>query len=536
MKHIFNSLFLILIYTSIIAQTSPDFLGTPIKWTQLAQNETESFLPDDWGSVSANLISPTYTLDLGENILVVYEQLIANGWILMNIQAQTGEVVWKNVVTQTTDSIRSFPAYLYQSSPNTVDLVGSEMISDLQSTYIGYLFRSRISLEDGSIIETFSPTYEEGGTFLWNWNGAMASLAHNSSDNSFFAVEGGIVDSQTTPAGVWRFIQSDSDCLETTPHTYITGNRFLNENEGKYHDRVGGLHYLNGNGYMLLLEEHQIDDWENPINYLEFVKLNEAKEVEWRKDITSEVGTGGNLVLSSSSGYMVYGRWNVGSIPYDSDRPYFVSKFDDEGNFLWRSTIDAANKIHYAASLKTEEGYLLGGVRNEEESFLMKCDEEGNISEIANWKVGGEALNKKIFLNRFLERQNGDIMAMMNVYRDTTITSPFGGTSKNNIGLNFISLIENDDLFTDIEEPITNNLALTLYPNPSQGKVTIVLPKTSKGLLQFYTTHGQLQQTIAVEGKQRLSVPIEGLSDGLYYVHWSGEDGETTVQSLVIHR
>ncbi len=529
-------IFILYFSLSLNAQSAPDFSGSPIKWLHFSQNKTESTeFSTVTGVVMADLLYPTYVLDLGENIYLVYEQPLVEGWIILKIETETGEVVWSKVVTRKTDNIPSFPVYLHQSSPNTLDLVGYERGSDpeLQSIYSSHLFRSRISMEDGSVLETYNPTWQEGGTFVVNNGGAIASLVHNPNKDSFLIVEG-LTNIQISPAGVWRFVHANSICIETQEHTFITGNRILNEDDGIYQDRVSGLEYLEEGGYILLLEEFQVDDFQNPTNYLELVKLNDNKEVEWRKVITEQSGIGAQLVVSNTSGYMVYGRLNQGSIPYDSDRPYYVSKFDENGDFLWRSDIEASNKIIYASSLQTEDGYLLAGVREDTEGFLWKCDEEGNLHEIANWKLENEVIDKRIDMYRAQELHTGDMMVQFSIDHDTIYQSPWGPLD-NIIKKHYVVVFGKNDLFTDIEEPIANSLALTLYPNPSHDKVNITLPRVSTGTLQFYNTQGQLQRTVEVEGKQHLTISIEGLVNGLYYVHWSGEKGETMVKPLVIH-
>ena len=483
-----------------------------------------------------NIIS-TFMIDLGEQVVVAYEQGVNGGWMLTSVNSKTGEINWKTVVTKATHSLRSFPAYIYQSSPTTIELVGYEMVAEEPNTFgeVSYLFRSKISLEDGTVLQTLCPKYEDGGTLIFNLGLNMANIVHQPDTDSFFLGEfQRVVDGEHI--GTWRLFEADSNCLRSNYEEHLVASSTLNEEEDNYAYDFRTLTRANDKGYIMLLQEWDATDFESPTHFIELGKLNREGVLEWKKDITSQVGLGGRLVNSTSDGYMVYGRWTLGALPFEVDRPHFISKFNKNGNFLWRKTFDAEDKFYYGTTLQTEEGYLLAGVRDEKESFILKSDEEGNVTEVANWKVNGETNMNKMVLRRTIELQNGNIIGCLKVYRDSLITFPSGLTSSSSIGQQYIVLIEKDALFTDIEDVAQTNLALQLYPNPTKDKVNITFSITSTGVLRLFNTHGQLQQTITVEGKQSLSVPIEGLGNGLYYVHWSGEKGETMVKPLSIHR
>lgn len=537
MKYLLASIIILLPLFSI-AQSVPIFSGTSIEWTTLIQNETESAEPESLtGVVMQDNIISTFMIDLGEQVVVAYEQGVNGGWMLTSVNSTTGQINWKTVVTKATHGFRSFPAYIYQSSPTTIELIGYEMVAEEPNTFgeVSYLFRSKISLEDGTVLQTHCPKYEDGGTLIFNLGLNMANIVHEPDTDSFFLGEfQRVVDDEHI--GTWRLFEADSNCLRSDYEEHLVASSTLNQEEDTYSYDFRTLTKTNDKGYMMLLQEWDAMDFENPNHFIELGKLNQGGELEWKKDITSQVGLGGELVNSTSDGYMVYGRWTVGALPFETDRPYYISKFDDSGEFLWRQTFGAEDKFYYGTTLQTQEGYLLTGVREEEESFILKSDEEGNVNEVANWKVNGDTNTNKMILRRAIELQNGNIMACLKVYRDSIITFPSGLTSSSAIGRQYIILIEKDALFTDIEEPISVNSALQLYPNPSKDRVNITLPTTSTGVLRFYNTHGQLQQETMIEGKQNLSISIGDFTEGLYYVHWSGEKGETMVQPLSIHR
>ncbi|MEZ4887131.1 MAG: T9SS type A sorting domain-containing protein [Chitinophagales bacterium] len=521
----------ILFYIFSTSSYAQSFLGTPIKWTTLIQNEAESSEPNELtATVYANNIISAFTLNLGEQVIVAHIQNLNDGWVLTSIKTSTGEINWKSVVTKTTDGIRSLPTYLYQSSSTTIDLIGYEMTLDTPNSFgeIGYLFRSKISLIDGSILETDRPKEEDGGTFLLNANGVPAKMVHRPENDSFFLAEHS-ANYSITPTGMWKLVEADSNCLQLSPPEYLTATNTSND---AYQYQALGLSRTEDDGYMLLLRE--LNDSGEDTNYVELVKLNEEKEVQWKKNIVEDIGTEGFLVPSNSSGYMIYGNLNAGTNPSDS----YISKFDENGNILWIKTIGTENRLRYGTALITEEGYLLGGIRDKQEAFLLKCDEEGNINEVANWKVSGEGDEQKMRFERAIELQNGDLMAFMYVYRDTiiNIASPFGGTITSDIGKNYIALIEKDDLTTDIEGVQEYDTVLQLSPNPSSDFVQLSFPQTVEGVVRFYNTQGQLLKSVAIRKEQTKSVSIGDLTDGLYFVQWEDADKTMTTQSLLIQR
>jgi surface protein len=73
---------------------------------------------------------------------------------------------------------------------------------------------------------------------------------------------------------------------------------------------------------------------------------------------------------------------------------------------------------------------------------------------------------------------------------------------------------------------------LSIYPNPTQGNVTINLESPSRGILKAYDLQGRLIHSQPVQGKSNLDYTIEGEA-GLYLIEFVDERGEVYVGKVV---
>lgn len=84
-----------------------------------------------------------------------------------------------------------------------------------------------------------------------------------------------------------------------------------------------------------------------------------------------------------------------------------------------------------------------------------------------------------------------------------------------------------------------NVAALTFVPNPATNEVRILLPDgiDKKGVLYFYNTLGQVVLSLPIDNRQTdLTVSIQHLSVGLYYVQLTQEGGIRLTQKLSVIR
>ena len=67
--------------------------------------------------------------------------------------------------------------------------------------------------------------------------------------------------------------------------------------------------------------------------------------------------------------------------------------------------------------------------------------------------------------------------------------------------------------------------ALSIYPNPTLGAITIDFHKSSKGMIKVYDPQGSLISTQKVDGLTKLSQDLDA-SAGLYFIEFISESGE----------
>ncbi|MEZ4884328.1 MAG: T9SS type A sorting domain-containing protein [Chitinophagales bacterium] len=515
----------------------PVFDGTPIQWLSLMRNETASTHPDDIGSIPADIIFLRTSLILEEEIILVYELESREGWLLTSIDKKTGGTNWTTVRSRPTNNaeFRTSPIYLYKSSESTIELIGYEhSLGPIAAIFgdIGYMFKASISLIDGAVVSYINPKEEDGGTFVFNSQGINAKLLHFPEQNKFLITEF-FPNNALTPIGIWKTLEANGDCKISGEEKYLTAT---NDSINRYLYQIKGLGRTGIDGAMLFLQEWNAENFVNPVHHIELAKLDSDRSLVWKKDITSDVGINGRFVSHSSNTYLVYGKLYTGSIPFDDNAPYYASNFDDEGELLWKQTFPTTDELQTAVEYN-EDTYLLAGVREESECFLVKLDKEGNTDEIANWQLNVGENYQKVIVDKLIPLQNGDIAISMFVYRDTTITNQFGETLTNRIGKRFIGLIDKDDLITDIptENVIENtHLNMKVYPNPSNDFLNVYFQVAHQGILQLHNLHGQVIQQIQVDNEVSLKLDTSQLPKGLYYLQWNSEKYGQQTEAIVL--
>ncbi|GAB2816769.1 hypothetical protein GCM10027043_16740 [Ferruginibacter profundus] len=72
--------------------------------------------------------------------------------------------------------------------------------------------------------------------------------------------------------------------------------------------------------------------------------------------------------------------------------------------------------------------------------------------------------------------------------------------------------------------------AITVYPNPVQNILTIVLPRNCNAntMVNVFSSNGKLVYTKTTGNGQSISMPVSELASGVYYVRIAGEKGGTT--------
>ena len=83
-----------------------------------------------------------------------------------------------------------------------------------------------------------------------------------------------------------------------------------------------------------------------------------------------------------------------------------------------------------------------------------------------------------------------------------------------------------------LEEPISNQELVNVYPNPSYGSVTFENPEQGNCTVIVYNSSGAILKTFSFKGTYKL----DDLSSGMYFYRVMDEDGNISSGKLVVNR
>jgi hypothetical protein len=88
-----------------------------------------------------------------------------------------------------------------------------------------------------------------------------------------------------------------------------------------------------------------------------------------------------------------------------------------------------------------------------------------------------------------------------------------------------------------VEEPIGNTPAhiISVYPNPSNGEVHVVLNDLHKAELTVFDIMGRLQYTYSFNGLNHTTFEryLNTLSNGVYFINAVSESGSETLKLVI---
>lgn len=102
---------------------------------------------------------------------------------------------------------------------------------------------------------------------------------------------------------------------------------------------------------------------------------------------------------------------------------------------------------------------------------------------------------------------------IMNLSRDTTCWNKFDCTQDTGTGPSSLRNIDDQDL--------------TVYPNPGNGLVSVVLPTSGKiSQVRVYSVDGKEQHISALSGTTETTLDLTALAQGLYIIHITDQNGQ----------
>ncbi|HEX5003287.1 MAG TPA: T9SS type A sorting domain-containing protein [Bacteroidia bacterium] len=212
---------------------------------------------------------------------------------------------------------------------------------------------------------------------------------------------------------------------------------------------------------------------------------------------------------------------------YDTDRDFFLAKFDDSGSAIW-----------------VAQGNCDGNIAS---GFKIVSDQDGNCILIGsfsgNAQFGSFNVSASNQTDMLIAKYNNSTSACIGVRnfgladgyalavdnnRDIVCTGTFRNTI--NIGGTILSAYQGSDIFiaksdeiVGLEEDRQFQEKLVIYANPNRGTCTILVPDdllNSKGLiLSVYDHKGEIiQQTTVNINSEKISLNIDHEANGIYRV------------------
>ena len=224
----------------------------------------------------------------------------------------------------------------------------------------------------------------------------------------------------------------------------------------------------------------------------------------------------------------------------------FISKMDSNGNFSWASKIGGANSEDEPSVTLDEDGnvYTTGSFRgsvdfdpgpdssflvstSNSDIFISKFSPAGNF--ISAMDIGGHAGPSSIAVERSGNIYiSGWFIDTLNLFAQTN----FELVSQGNEDIFVVKLNQTTVGF----QKLAPNSAFTLFPNPANASVSILLPEKSKlpSLLTIYNTMGE--ELIHEEIKSSpYQLELNNIQSGIYFIKTSNEEIQL-IRKLIISK
>jgi hypothetical protein len=274
------------------------------------------------------------------------------------------------------------------------------------------------------------------------------------------------------------------------------------------------------------------------------VKLNASGNLVWQKCLGGNLRDGADVNLTggvpivqqtTDGGFIICGltQSNDGNVVGNhGDEDIWVIKLNASGNLVWQKCL-GGTLTEYATSIQqtTDGGFIIGGY-----TWSNDGDVAGNHGATDIWVVKLSSTGSLVWqkclggtLNEYATSiqtaDGGYIVAGITESNDGDITENNGDVDIWAVKLNAtLSLVENEG----------NEKEFELYPNPTNGKVTLkVNDQFNPELVTVKNSNGQILEKIAVSKNTSNEFEIElNAVNGIYFIEVF--DGENTITKKVI--
>ena len=437
---------------------------------------------------------------------------------------------------------------------NKIDNGGS-VLQTIDSGYIiaGYTESFGAGLKDAQLIRT-----NKYGDTIWThtyggvYNDYAASVLQTN-DNGFIVI-----------GGTYNYEQQFTFLIKTDANGDTLWTRV---NHWGYYVYGCSIIKTNDNGF--LYTGGQRDSIMSPIHTI-LVKTDENGDTLWTKEYSGpkNQSSGTSVIHTFDNGYFITGRASF------NNADIFLIKTDDNGDALW-TKVYGGNELQegYSVIQANDSGYIICGrteIWGGYNVLLMKIDKNGdsiwsrtysNNNEssegrsvvktnddnyiIVGTSGGYLSLNLDIFLiktdvngNTIWTRTHGDDYADVGQFGAATfdggliITGTHGGTVLDSMDVYLIKTDANGQVAGIDHYSSSMNNRITVYPNPSTGKVNIQIPPQfgQTKTLELFDCVGQKQFE---KTNDFTDIDISSLTSGLYFIVVTNTDNERQTLKII---
>lgn len=267
------------------------------------------------------------------------------------------------------------------------------------------------------------------------------------------------------------------------------------------------------------------------------VKLDNSGVIQWEKNYGGSNDDNASAVQNTSDGgFVVVGdSWSTdGDIGGNNGiYDYWVVKLDNSGNLQWEKNL-GGNEFDKATSViqTSDDGYVVsgysessdgdvGGNNGMSDYWIVKLNNTGNLIWEKNF--GGSDRDRSISV-----QQSSD---------DWFVLAGYSGSSDGDVGgnngLNDYWIVKIDSSSTSNLTENNLNTSFNVYPNPTEGNLTIELGETEKQVnIEVTDLNGRViyQESNLIEDQIELSLDKPA---GIYFVNLSSKD-EMEVFKVVV--
>lgn len=273
------------------------------------------------------------------------------------------------------------------------------------------------------------------------------------------------------------------------------------------------------------------------------LKLDQSGNVVWDKTYGGTDGDDfysaifddrdSSFVMAGLSGSNDY--YATGNHTNKGYNDFWVVKTDMNGNLKWSKMIGGQKDEQWPTIIKgRDNGYMLCGYTTS--GIYGTGSGQGIDGWIFSLNSSGDVLKDKIFggnkhdtPNGFISYENGFFVC------GRTLSDSFAeGTNSSRWPYGLQAFISKLEYFPASVPEIRSIEPLAVYPNPAEGKTTIIVPQKKKGTVNVFDNSGKLVYTQQADKKtEAITIDTATWPNGIYTILLDTGDGKGYQARLV---